>query len=56
MTLMRGFSKVDAEGKITIPGNIRREVELKAGQLVELKVVGASRKKNIVISPKEHAG
>jgi len=53
---MRAFSKVDTEGKIAIPGNICREVGLKPGQLVELKVTGASKKKNILISPKEHAG
>lgn len=56
MTLMRAFSKVDTEGKITIPANIRREVGLKPGQLIELKVIGASKKKNILISPKEYAG
>ncbi len=31
MTLMRGFAKVDKEGKIPIPSNIRRETDLKEG-------------------------
>jgi len=50
MTLMRAFSKVDKDGKIKLPCNIQRAAELKQGQLVELKIVGASRKKNILLS------
>jgi len=50
MTLMRAFSKVDKEGKIQLPGNIQRAADLKEGQLVELKIMGASRKKNILVS------
>ena len=53
--LMRAFAKVDSEGKIAIPNNIRGEVGLKAGQLVELKIVGASRKKNLLVSARESA-
>ena len=56
MTLMRTFSKVDKDGKIKLPGNIQRAAELKAGQLVELKIVGASRKKNVLISARASAG
>jgi len=55
MTLMRAFSKVDKDGKIKLPGNIQRAADLKEGQLVELKVVGASRKKNILITSREVA-
>jgi hypothetical protein len=55
MTLMRAFSKVDKEGKIKLPGNIQRAADLKEGQLVELKVVGASRKKSILITSRESA-
>lgn len=55
MTLMRAFTKVDKEGGIKLPGNIQREASLKAGQLVELKVVGASRKKNILITSRKIA-
>jgi bifunctional DNA-binding transcriptional regulator/antitoxin component of YhaV-PrlF toxin-antitoxin module len=52
---MRAFSKVDKDGKIKLPGNIQRAADLKEGQLVELKVVGASRKKNILITSREVA-
>ncbi len=55
MALIRAFSKVDKEGKIQLPGNIQRVAGLKEGQLVELKIVGASRKKNILVSARESA-
>ena len=55
MTLMRAFSKVDKEGKIAIPSNIQREAGLKEGQLVELKIVGASKKKSILVSARSSA-
>jgi len=53
MTLMRAFSKVDKEGKIQLPGNIQRAADLKEGQLVELKIMGASKKKSILITSRE---
>ncbi len=55
MTLMRAFSKVDKDGKIKLPGNIQRAADLKEGQLVELKVMGANRKKSILIASRENA-
>ena len=54
MTLMRGFTKIDKDGKIQIPANIRREAGLGDGQLVEIKITGATKKKNIVISAKNN--
>lgn len=39
MSLMRGFSKVDEEGKIAIPSNIRKKAGISAGSLVEVKVI-----------------
>ena len=53
MTLIRGFAKVDEEGKVKIPGNVRLAAGLKAGQLVALKVTGASIAKNIILSKKK---
>lgn len=55
MPLMRAFSKVDQEGKIAIPRNIRREVGLKEGQMVEIKVSGPNRSQFIVIHRRENA-
>ncbi len=55
MTLMRVFSKVDKDGKIKLPNNIQREAGLKEGQLVELKIVGASAKKSILVTVRKSA-
>lgn len=52
MTLMRALSKVDENGKITFPSNIRLEAGLKPGQLVELKIVGPKQKQNVLVSAK----
>jgi len=54
MTLIRSFSKLEKDGKIKLPGNIIRAVGLKEGQLVELKITGASKKKNIIISIRDN--
>lgn len=54
MTLMRGFARVDEEGKISIPKNIAREAELKPGTVVELKIIGASKVKNILLSKRKN--
>ena len=53
MTLMRAFAKMDKEGKISIPTNIRREVDLKEGQLVEIKLSGPNRGQFIVIHKRQ---
>ncbi len=55
MNLIRMFARVDAEGKITVPSNIQRETGLKKGQLIELRVVGAGKKKILAISVKDNA-
>ncbi len=54
MTLMRAFSKVDKEGRMQLPGNVQRATGLKEGQLVELKIVGASKKKSILVTAREN--
>jgi len=53
--LMRAFSKVDKEGKIKLPDNIQRAADLKEGQLVELKIVGASAKKSVLVTARKAA-
>lgn len=54
MALMRGFAKMDDDGKVKIPNNIRLAVELKPGQLVELKVTGPDRAKTILLSTRKN--
>ncbi|MCG2775255.1 MAG: hypothetical protein L6406_06175 [Desulfobacterales bacterium] len=55
MALMRAFAKVDGEGKIPIPTNIRREVNLKEDQLVEIKLSGPNCAQFITIHKRESA-
>ena len=55
MTLMRAFAKVDKDGKIPIPTNIRREADLKEGQMVEIKVSGQNRAQFITIHRRQAA-
>ncbi len=55
MALMRGFSKVDQEGKIPIPKNMARETKLKPGQSVEIKVQGATPAQYLIIKPRTAA-
>jgi len=55
MALMRVFSKIDKEGKLAIPRNIRREAGLKPGQLVEIKVTGSNQAHSLVIHKREPA-
>lgn len=55
MVLVRAFSRVEKDEKIKLPGNIKREAGIKEGQLVELKIAGAGKKKNILISVRDSA-
>ena len=55
MALMRGFSKVDKEGRIAIPKNIRREATLKEGQVVEIKLQGPDLAQYITIKARRQA-
>jgi len=54
MTLIRAFSKVDEQGKIPIPTNVRTQAKLKPGQLVEIKLSGAGKAKSLIISQREN--
>ncbi|MBI4007939.1 MAG: AbrB/MazE/SpoVT family DNA-binding domain-containing protein [Planctomycetes bacterium] len=40
--LIRAFTNVDEKGRIFIPDNIRRNVGIEPGQLVEMQIVGSS--------------
>ncbi|NQT80389.1 MAG: AbrB/MazE/SpoVT family DNA-binding domain-containing protein [Candidatus Aminicenantes bacterium] len=42
MSLMRGFSRIDKEGRIVIPKNIRKESHFEEGKLVEIKLQGSN--------------
>ncbi|MDO9514524.1 MAG: AbrB/MazE/SpoVT family DNA-binding domain-containing protein [Syntrophales bacterium] len=55
MALMRVFATMEKDGRISIPANIRREIDLKEGQLVEIKVSGPNRAQHIVIHKRKAA-
>ena len=55
MTLMKVFSKVEKDGKIKLPANIQLAAGLKEGQLIELKIVGTSANKSILITAMKSA-
>jgi hypothetical protein len=52
MSLVRLLSRVDEKEKITFPGNSSREAELKPGQLVKLRIVGAGTRRMVLVSAK----
>jgi bifunctional DNA-binding transcriptional regulator/antitoxin component of YhaV-PrlF toxin-antitoxin module len=54
MALIRTFTHVDAEGKIELPKNIRVALGLKGQDIVELKVVGPSQSKQVLVSKREN--
>ena len=49
-SLIRGLAQVDSEGKIALPRNILMATDLKEKDAVELKIIGASKARKIVIS------
>jgi bifunctional DNA-binding transcriptional regulator/antitoxin component of YhaV-PrlF toxin-antitoxin module len=53
--LTRIFARVDNEGKIIIPPNFQKETGLKKGQLIELRIVGAGKKKILAVSARDNA-
>jgi bifunctional DNA-binding transcriptional regulator/antitoxin component of YhaV-PrlF toxin-antitoxin module len=55
MALIRVISKVDKDGRIKLPVNIRRAAGLQKGRWVEMKVVGSGRKMNILMTPRDVA-
>ncbi len=55
MPLIRAFTKVGKDGQITIPRNLRREVGLEPGQLVEIKLHGNSKAQWLMLHKREAA-
>lgn len=49
MPLVKGLSRVDKDGRVAIPKNIRKEASLREGQLVEIKVKGSRLAQYITI-------
>jgi bifunctional DNA-binding transcriptional regulator/antitoxin component of YhaV-PrlF toxin-antitoxin module len=52
MPLVRAFAKVDKQRRLSIPGNIYREMGLKPGELLELKILGPNKAPKMIASKK----
>lgn len=52
---MRAFSRIVGKNQIAIPMNIYRAAGLQKGQLVELKIIGTSKRKSILVSLRKDA-
>jgi bifunctional DNA-binding transcriptional regulator/antitoxin component of YhaV-PrlF toxin-antitoxin module len=51
---LRGIARVDSGGKIEIPKNILKVMDLKEKDIVELKIVGSGRTARIIMSKRRN--
>ncbi len=49
MALLRVYSRMDAKSKITLPPGIRKELDVRPGEKLELKVVGINKARKLLI-------
>ena len=50
MALIRVVARIDAEGKIQLPRNIRIALGLKEQDVVELKIAGPGKAQRVIVS------
>lgn len=50
MSPMRVFSKLDDKNKITIPRGIRKELNIRPGDMLELMLGGINKARKLIIS------
>lgn len=50
MPLLRVFSRIDDKNKITIPRGIRRELNIKPGDRIELTLGGINNARKLLVS------
>jgi AbrB family looped-hinge helix DNA binding protein len=50
VTLLRVFSKIDDKNKITIPRGVRRELNIKPGDRLELTLGGINNARKLLVS------
>ena len=50
MALLKLFSKIDEKNKITIPRGIRRELNIKPGDRLELTLGGINKARKLLVS------
>jgi AbrB family looped-hinge helix DNA binding protein len=48
---IRALARVDAEGRILLPANVRRALGLRQNQALELRTVGNGRGRRLMVRP-----
>jgi bifunctional DNA-binding transcriptional regulator/antitoxin component of YhaV-PrlF toxin-antitoxin module len=51
-TLIRALTRVDSEGRIRLPSNLRRALGLKPNHVLELRTVGRGRNRRLMVLPR----
>jgi len=49
---IRVLARVDPEGRIPLPANIRRALGLKQNQVLEVRTIGSGRKGGLMVLPR----
>jgi bifunctional DNA-binding transcriptional regulator/antitoxin component of YhaV-PrlF toxin-antitoxin module len=50
--LMKTLARIDPEGRIALPTNIRRALGLRSDQVLELRMIGRGRNRRLMVSPR----
>jgi bifunctional DNA-binding transcriptional regulator/antitoxin component of YhaV-PrlF toxin-antitoxin module len=50
--LMRALTRIDSEGRILLPSNIRRALRLKPNHVLELRMIGVGRSGRLMVVPR----
>jgi len=51
-TLIKALARLDSEGRIQLPANIRRALGLKPGQVLELRRIGSGPNRRLMVLPR----
>lgn len=49
---IRVLARVDSEGRVPLPANIRRALGLKQNQVLEMRTIGSGRKFRLMVLPR----
>lgn len=50
--VIRALARLDPVGRVQLPAHIRRALQLKENQVIELKVIGSGRNRRLLVSRK----
>lgn len=49
---MRALTRMDVQGRVLLPVNIRRALRLKQNQVLELRTIGNGRSRRLMVLPR----